>query len=158
MRDLWRDEMEMRLCERFVRMKKPVFGICRGFQLLNIYFKGTLVQDLEQDKNIVHPYHSCHLVTAKEGSWFYEQYGSDFVVNSYHHQSIGRLGDGLSGTVTAENGQIIEAFEHKTLPVTAVQWHPERMTGRNRYDLEGPDMKPLFDRFCHTCMERKAYE
>lgn len=156
--DIWRDDLEWKLCERFVQRKKPILGICRGLQLLNVYFGGTLVQDLEKNKKIIHPYNTRHIVSADEGSWFYHNYGSDFVVNSYHHQSIDELGVGLLAVVTSENHQIIEAIEHESLPIVAVQWHPERMTGQERYDLDGPDMKLCFDRFCQLCIERKIYE
>ena len=55
--------------------------------------------------------------------------------------------------LTEEEKQAVEAFSHKTLPIWAVQWHPERMTGRERLTREGPDMEPLFQLFCDRCRE-----
>ena len=78
-------------------------------------------------------------------------FGEQFLVNSYHHQSVRTLGEELR--VTARAGKIVEGFEHKSLPVWAVQWHPERMTGEDRISGEGPDMSPLFAWFVKTCSE-----
>jgi len=149
--DPWRDEQELELCRLFLERKKPVLGICRGLQLLNTALGGDLVQDLKEERGIDHPYHSIHSVRSAEGSWFRETFGGTFTVNSYHHQAIGRLGDGLRAVVTAEDGRIIEAVEHETLPVFAVQWHPERQTGEHPYDPEAADMTPLFRRFADAC-------
>lgn len=80
-------------------------------------------------------------------------FGDEFTVNSYHHQAVGRLGSGLRPVAFSEKGALIEAVEHETLPLAAVQWHPERMTGILRYDAEGPDMAPVFERFCALCKE-----
>lgn len=152
--DLWRDALEWKLCDLFTAQRKPILGICRGLQLLNVYFGGTLVQDLPTQRGLPHPNHSMHPVEAAEGSWLREAFGPSFLVNSYHHQAIDRLGGGLRATATACGGQVVEAVEHETLPVSAVQWHPERMTGEDRYDLEGPDMGPYVRRFCQACEER----
>ena len=149
--DPWRDAQELYLCRLFLERKKPVLGICRGLQMINTALGGDLVQDLKDEKGLDHPYHSIHSVRSTEGSWFRETFGESFLVNSYHHQAIGRLGDGLRVTVTAEEGRIIEAVEHETLPVFAVQWHPERQTGEHPYDPEAADMTPVFRRFVDAC-------
>lgn len=149
--DLWRDELEWRLCDLFMARKKPVFGICRGLQLLNVYFGGTLVQDLPSQWDIPHPSHTMHPVVAAEGSWLRAAFGPEFLTNSYHHQAIDTLAPGLTATASSAQGQVIEAVAHQTLPVTGVQWHPERMTGSERYDPEGPDMAAYFAWFCGQC-------
>ena len=176
--DLWRDSLEWSLCWQFVRQKKPVFGVCRGMQMINVFFGGTLTQDLQEDRGLAHPYHSIHSVECIEGSqleqlfgasflvnsyhhqavqtlgagYQLEQlFGSSFLVNSYHHQAVQALGTGLISTAAAQGGEIVEALEHKTLPVLGVQWHPERMTGDQRMDREGPDMGCLFQRFVQLC-------
>lgn len=151
--DLWRDALEWKLCDLFTARRKPILGICRGLQLLNVYFGGTLVQDLSAQRGLDHPGHSMHPVEAAEGSWMAETFGPSFSVNSYHHQAVDRLAGGLRITAAACGGQIIEGVEHETLPVSAVQWHPERMTGPDRYDPQGPDMGPWFRRFCRACEE-----
>lgn len=149
--DLWRDSLEWALCWQFVRQNKPVFGVCRGMQLLNVFFGGTLTQDLQEDRGLAHPYHSVHPVECVEGSQLEQLFGASFLVNSYHHQAVQTLGAGLTPTAAAQGGEIVEAVEHKTLPVLGVQWHPERMTGERRMDREGPDMGRLFQRFVQLC-------
>lgn len=149
--DLWRDSLEWSLCWQFVRQKKPVFGVCRGMQMINVFFGGTLTQDLQEDRGLAHPYHSIHSVECIEGSQLEQLFGASFLVNSYHHQAVQALGTGLISTAAAQGGEIVEALEHKTLPVLGVQWHPERMTGDQRMDREGPDMGCLFQRFVQLC-------
>ena len=149
--DLWRDSLEWSLCWQFVRQKKPVFGVCRGMQMINVFFGGTLTQDLQEDRGLAHPYHSIHSVECIEGSQLEQLFGASFLVNSYHHQAVQTLGAGLISIATTQNGDIVEALEHKTLPVLGVQWHPERMTGDQRMDREGPDMGCLFQRFVQLC-------
>ena len=149
--DLWRDSLEWSLCWQFVRQKKPVFGVCRGMQMINVFFGGTLTQDLQEDRGLAHPYHSIHSVECIEGSQLEQLFGASFLVNSYHHQAVQTLGAGLISIAATQNGDIVEALEHKTLPVLGVQWHPERMTGDQRMDREGPDMGCLFQRFVQLC-------
>ena len=152
--DLWRDSLEWSLCWQFVRQKKPVFGVCRGMQMINVFFGGTLTQDLQKDRGLAHPYHSIHSVECIEGSQLEQLFGASFLVNSYHHQAVQTLGAGLISIAATQNGDIVEALEHKTLPVLGVQWHPERMTGDQRMDREGPDMGCLFQRFVQLCSTR----
>lgn len=127
--DRIRDEAELMLARGYLAAGKPVFGICRGLQLLNVIFGGDLIQHLPTTQ-----LHSSgtgvdliHETITAEGSLLYHLYGKSPVTNSSHHQAIGRLGKGLIATQWSEQGHVIEAFEHKSLPVFAVQWHPERM-------------------------------
>lgn len=152
--DPWRDQLELALCQLFVQRKKPIMGICRGLQILNTYFGGTLIQDLEHDRGFVHPYHSVHDLTTVECSWLRKTFGAVLQVNSYHHQAIDCLGEGLIPVAFSHDGQIVEGIEHRELPILAVQWHPERMTGPDRYDMDGPDMAAYFSHFCEMCRER----
>ncbi len=153
--DAVRDEAETELCRLFTEARKPVFGICRGLQMLNVFFDGTLTQDLKHDRAIEHPYHAVHDVSAVQGSWLEGAFGSRFAVNSYHHQAIDKLGKGLKAAAYAADGKIVEAVEHEHLPIVAVQWHPERMTGEVRYDAEGPDMAPVFGWLCGACKKEE---
>ena len=138
--DAWRDCLEKELMDEFIRAGKPIFGVCRGHQFINVYFGGTLYQDLE-NAGICHP-PKPHEVGALPGSDLSALFGESFRVNSFHHQAVKRLGEGLKAT--AFSGEIVEAMVHQSLPVRSVQWHPERMTGSELNDPSLPDMFPLF--------------
>lgn len=126
-----RDAVEMRLLESAIQHKKPVFGICRGEQLINVYFKGSLFQNIAEQKHarlrhMQDPVDKLtHKVTIQKNSFLYDIYNQEETwVNSYHNQSIKELGDGLRAVAYSTDG-IIEAIQHETLPIWAVQWHPE---------------------------------
>ena len=148
--DTWRDHLEIKLARLFFARNKPIFGVCRGMQLLNVAFGGTLFEDLKVRCGLDHPNQVAHMVHAQPGTRFANWYGEYFMVNSFHHQAIDKLGEGLFVTIHTLDG-IIEAIEHETLPIFGTQWHPERMTGENRFSPEGPDMKLMFDHFCEIC-------
>ena len=120
-----RDALELDLLADFTALGKPVLGICRGMQTINVFFGGDLVQDWPGHSAIegVDRLHSVQ----NAPSFLRELYGERCVVNSCHHQIIGRLGTGLEVLQRAEDG-VVEAFRHKTLPVWGIQWHPERLT------------------------------
>lgn len=124
-----RDAVELALAKAYISAGKPVLGICRGLQLLNVYFGGSLIQHLDSYREHTSgaDYDLAHQVRAEEGSIAHKLYGREFTVNSSHHQAIGTLGEGLKVTMRTTDGKVIEAIEHETLPVFAVQWHPERM-------------------------------
>ncbi len=146
--DPWRDAMELAYARAFLAAKKPVMGICRGLQIINVALGGTLYQDIPTQLGFEHPGGSIHEVAARAGSTLARLFGERFTVNSYHHQAIGALAPGLVvDAVFAEDERVVEAVHHETLPVVAYQWHPERMRGADRLTPEGPDMKALFDQF-----------
>lgn len=146
-----RDELEFPLVRAFLEAGKPILGICRGLQVLNVALGGTLWQDIPEQMGLSHPGDSVHPVRTAEGSLFRRLFGEEFSVNSYHHQGVKDLAPGLVPGAWDETGRIVEAFSHETLPIWATQWHPERMTGRERLTGEGPDMAPLFQFFCERC-------
>lgn len=152
--DLERDAVEMALAKAYIEAGKPVLGICRGLQLLNIYFGGTLIQHLEnaREHSSYAEYDLVHNVCAEEGSIVRKLYGDVFCVNSSHHQAIGELGKGLKATMRTEEGRVIEGIEHETLPVFAVQWHPERMCfEKERNDtVNGSELIRYFIEMCKT--------
>ena len=134
-------------------------GICRGLQVLNVVLGGTLYQDLPSQLGLEHPGGTVHEVEACEGSDLERLFGKRFLVNSYHHQAVRELAPGLvADAVFADDERIVEAFHHTALPITAYQWHPERMRGTERLTKEGPDMDALFRAFLDAVEQRAAAE
>lgn len=144
-----RDEFEIKLFDYFSKTKKPIFGICRGIQIINVACGGTLIQDIPSliekevhlhEQTIPRPLPFHHIKLEKNsliyGIWGYQ----DILVNSLHHQAIEELGQGLVITALANDG-MIEAVEGKDYPyLVAVQWHPESMSEKH------PEMQELFNR------------
>lgn len=149
--DPLRDRLELLLIQAFLTERKPIFGICRGLQMINVMLGGTLYQDIPGQLKKPHTYNSVHPATAVTGSLFHRLFGDTFAVNSLHHQAIRQPGRDLIPAVYSEDGTIVEAVVHRALPIIGVQWHPERMTGPNRWTADGPDMSPLFGEFIALC-------
>lgn len=154
--DPWRDQVESVYSKAFLQAGKPIFGICRGFQMLNVMLGGSLYQDISSEMGLQHMYNSLHSVTITADSVLDALFGPCIRVNSFHHQAIRTLAPGLTPLAFSEDGAIVEAFQHTALPVLAVQWHPERMTGEDRLTPEGPDMAPLFQHFISLCTKKGA--
>lgn len=148
-----RDYSEFKLVKAFIEAKKPIMGICRGCQLLNVAFGGTLYQDIENSKehSSFSDYDLIHPVMAIHSSFISELYGNRFWVNSFHHQAINELGNGLEVTMTASDSKTIEGIKHKVLPVFGVQWHPERMAFSKRRN-DTVDGRIIFDYFVKMCL------
>lgn len=134
-----RDRYELELIETFLKHGKPIFGICRGCQLLNVSYGGTLVQDLPTlrsgsgrhlDEELYDQH--AHAVTFLPGSRLATLYpGQDSgMVSSIHHQAVDRLGSGLSVEAVASD-EVIEAIRDTGTGLAfGVQWHPEFDVGR----------------------------
>ncbi len=116
------DTVQMKVLGRFVKAKKPVLGICRGAQLINVHFGGTLYQNIKNHKS------GSHKVKLTANCWLSVLYGRQTMVNTSHHQAIRKLGSGLGIIGKAPDGTV-EAIVHSSLPVYGVQWHPEQMKG-----------------------------
>lgn len=150
--DRERDRAELALFRAFFEAGKPILGICRGMQLINVALGGTLIQDLPAGQR---PFHGggkgdrVHPVRALENSLLHSLYGPVFSVNSSHHQAVDRLGSGLRATAWAESG-FAEAVDLPGYPLLGVQFHPERMSfGRRRLDTV--DGAALFTWFVGVC-------
>ena len=147
------DENEFKLAKLFIEAKKPVLGICRGCQLLNVYFGGSLYQHIDNAEEHVSDDKTVdlvHTVTTKENSILHRLYGGELVTNSYHHQAVKVLGKGLIESARTTDGTTCEAIEHTSLPVFGVQWHPERMCfAKARPDAA--DGKRIFNYFLEIC-------
>ena len=152
--DPLRDGFELELAKRFLDKRKPIFAICRGFQLLNCVLGGTLYQDTAIQLGFIHRDLALyHFIDAKEGSVLDKLFGGRFRVNSIHHQAVKTLGDGLFTTAVSVEG-IIEAYEHKSLPIIGTQFHPERMTGAG-FEGRSPDFAPLFAYFADLVINNR---
>lgn len=157
--DTERDEAEFQLVRLAIKKSKPVFGICRGLQVMNVALGGTLIQDIpsELDHPIQHEQkvprrQGSHRVSLEKDTQLYKvlKEQESIVVNSLHHQSIDRLGDGLRTAAFSSDG-IIEAIDMTDNGLLiGVQWHPESMTaGGSELMLD------LFKHFVGTCKEMK---
>ena len=137
-----REMLEFTLCKLFLQAGKPVFGIGRGMQVLNVALGGTLHRHIEGHRTLsdagvldfcrhpleILPSHPLSALLPSEA-------------NSCHHQAIKTLGQDL--VAVAQVGDIVEAIAHKALPAFGVQWHPER-------NQEGAG---LFEHFVALCKE-----
>lgn len=121
-----RDEYELALFRRFFDTGRPIFGICRGAQLINVALGGTLRQHISGHDQVGGA-DRIHAVRADD-AMLRRLYSERFIANSAHHQAIDRPGEGLQVIARAEDGTV-EAIRHETQPVLAVQWHPERLGG-----------------------------
>ena len=149
------DDLQLAVLDRFVKTSRPVLGICRGEQLINVYFGGTLIQHLptaqRHQRDEGSPFDKIHDTRTEEGSVLHRLYGADFTVNSSHHQAVDVPGDGLTITQYADDGTV-EGFQHDSLPVLAVQWHPERMTGQHSRS-DTVDGGRIIEYFIGNCKE-----
>ena len=148
------DTLQMDILRRFLKSGKPVFGICRGHQLINVALGGTLIQDLPtaaDHKRIAPGADQVHFCNADPDSRIAGLYGPRFAVNSSHHQGVDQPGDGLRVVLRAQDG-VIEAMEHKTLPIFSVQFHPERMCFAHRRE-DTVDGSLLFRYFLDQCRQ-----
>ncbi|MDR1979702.1 MAG: gamma-glutamyl-gamma-aminobutyrate hydrolase family protein [Synergistaceae bacterium] len=129
------DKAQFAMLDAFVKAGKPVLGICRGLQVINVFFGGDLIQDLpnanEVHRSLDFDGDRVHLSSASSGTFLHKLYGAEFYVNSSHHQALGGMGKGMTAIQRAPDG-VVECAAHNALPVVGVQWHPERMCFAHR--------------------------
>lgn len=134
-----RDEMEFALLEMAVKQKKPVLGICRGAQLINIYFGGSLFLDVRQvfEKNkyptnfFAQAFYRKRIVLKKD-TLISQLAGYKYSksVNSLHTQAVDKVGENLKVTAEEMSG-VVQVVEHERLPILGVQFHPELLFYRS---------------------------
>lgn len=149
--DMKRDELEYNLLDYATENKLPILGICRGLQVINVYFGGSLIPHLPDviQSNLharINDEDNYHTIQITNGSLIHKVVGElEGEVNSAHHQAINKVASGLAATATSEDG-IIEAIEYSdnlSKPfLLAVQWHPERMNNQ-----ESSFSKKIKDKF-----------
>jgi putative glutamine amidotransferase len=143
--DSMRDRFEIDLVRAFAQAGKPVLGICRGAQLINVALGGSLHQDVPLHRSDEYDKHT-HEVRLEPQSGLARLYGETGPrrVVSIHHQAIKRLGAGLTVEAHAEPDGLVEAIRGAGPGyICGVQWHPEFHGGRSGF-LEGG---PLLDQF-----------
>lgn len=122
-----RDDYELTLLGGALDANKPLLGICRGLQLLNVHAGGSLHQDIpEHARYDVRPHTRTHSVNIEPASRLNLMFGSSVEVNSLHHQTVDTVGADLSVVARADDGTV-EALEMVGRDVIAVQWHPEML-------------------------------
>lgn len=143
-----RIDFELRLLKECMKKKKPILAICMGMQLVNVFFKGTLYQDLSKETrgSMLHKkdkkgYAHKHIVKIFKGTLLGKIWKKRKVkVNTFHHQAVKKLGKGLKVSARSKDS-LIEAVEARDYPfLLGVQWHPER-------DINDPFQKKLFTEF-----------
>ena len=148
-----RDDFDFLIMKHAFEKNKPIFGICRGIQLINVFFGGTLIQDINSQKNtnILHSQTAprdiaTHKIKIKKDSVIFDIFGKSAEVNSFHHQAIGKLSKDFKITSAANDG-IIESIEFKKKDrfILGVQWHPECMTEKDE------KMQNIFSMFVDIC-------
>jgi putative glutamine amidotransferase len=144
-----REAFDEAIYRAFRTLQKPVLGICLGHQMINKYEGGTVIQNFKFTDGVEHML-SSHPVYTETDSLLRRLFGEQFLINSRHNDRIGELSPALRVTARSPDG-VIEAVEHKSLPVYAVQWHPERMRGDIPDPPGGQNMDPLFDWFVRRC-------
>lgn len=151
--DTARDATTLPLIEAVIKANKPILGICRGFQEMNVAFGGTLYQSVHQEAHLTDhraregdlelQYGPAHMIKLAPDGHLHELFGKNVItVNSIHGQGIDRLGDGLFAEATAPDGLIeaIRVLDAKNFAL-AVQWHPEWKV------LENAQYKAIFEAF-----------
>lgn len=154
---LFKDQSDIWYIKAIAQLGRPVFGCCRGMQLINSAFGGNMHEHLPliTDGTVVHSapaaktWSILHEVNVEPGSFLAKATGETrMAVNSFHHMSLKELGDGLHCVATADDG-VVEAIENDDGTISGVQWHPECLFE------DHPDQKKIFEAFVALVKEKK---
>jgi putative glutamine amidotransferase len=160
--DKFRDDYELKAVDYAFKNNIPIYGICRGFQVLNAYFGGTLYQDIQTETKTVEIHrdaqkydHLNHTIELSKGGLLTQIYGDvpKLQVNSVHHQAVKQLGKKLKIDAISSKDQLIEAFHYEGEEcVFGVQWHPEFSSTLKDQVC---DPAPLYNYFLQEVENRK---
>ena len=150
-----RDLFELAVFFVATEENKPILGICRGMQLINVAMGGTLYQDIltEYVSDIAHiqkegKFEHSHEVNVINGSPLYNLLGNERIkINSFHHQAIKKLAEGLDVMARADDGIIEAVYASEYKYLRAYQWHPERI-----YQID-KNQALIFEDFINACKE-----
>jgi putative glutamine amidotransferase len=162
-----RDACEIALIRAFLKRRKPILGICRGHQILNVALGGSLFQDVEtqvegslrhRDPEIYH--HNAHAVELVEGSHLQQMYGvCRATINSVHHQAVKRLAPQMKVEAVSPVDGVIEAMRYQGDSFAlGVQWHPEFQEVDQGELLSTAPLLSMFTEAVHRRMARPGGE
>lgn len=164
--DVVRDRYELALLRTFLAQKKPVLGVCRGAQLLNVAFGGTLYQDIPTQCPAAHAHVDTdlydqleHDVTFLQGTALTKLYpnASQLRVTSIHHQAVADLGKGVVVEAVSTLDGMVEAIRWTgDTYARGVQWHPEFHHGRDALADSSPIMLDFLEASRAAALERLA--
>lgn len=152
------DILQFQAVDHALRLSLPILGICKGMQVINVAFGGTITQDLPTAN-----YHKFsdsdqyHNTIISKSSCLYECYGREALVNSAHHQGVNHLGNGLLPIQWCPEDGCVEAIIHETLPILGLQWHPERLDA-SRTGVNGEHVLSLLVSRIHASQTRRSAE
>lgn len=153
-----RDRLDFASIRAAYEQKKPILGICRGIQALNVFFGGTLYQDLKLEKKFTVKHYqdsesscSSHTVDISGESILFPVLGNEIMTNSFHHQAVKKAAEGFLVGARSKDGLIEEIESTKGPWVLGVQWHPELMASAG-----DETMQKIFSLFVEACACRKA--
>lgn len=140
-----KDELQIYAVKQFAARQKPILGLCRGMQLVNTAFGGTI----DQGDGTYHK--GWDEVSFDRGSWFYGIYGKELRAYHYHKQQVKDIAPGFTATAWGKKGRkkIIEGMEHQSLPIYCTQWHPD-------VKKMGEDGQKTFTAFVDVIRKRKG--
>ena len=141
-----KDKLQITAVKRFAKAGKPILGICRGCQVINVALGGSLNQHISRHTGF-------RTVRNVEGYWMYNLYGATESTYHSHHQVVSELGKNLVATSYDNGSGHIESIQHKSLPIYGIQWHPDMRMGKR-----GKKVFKAFKKICKENRDKAAAE